>query len=82
MSSNVLLQAFDEQWKAIRRQLAEMEAEIQRIARQERAEVAASVPVYANLGALPTAGQQGRLAAAGGKLYFDTGAVWREVTLV
>jgi len=83
MSSEVLA-AFDAQWKSVKDALRDMKEEMGRAARQERAEVAGSVPVYATSGDFPTAGQLGRLAAAAdtGKLYFDDGSSWREVTLV
>jgi len=83
MSSEVLA-AFDAQWKSVKDALRDMKEEMGRAARQERAEVAGSVSVYATTGDFPTAGQLGRLVAASdtGKLYFDDGLSWREVSLV
>ena len=72
MSQTDLVAIFDAQWKAVKDTLRTMKEDMNRAARQERAEVAGSVPVYATTGDFPTAGQ----------LYFDDGSSWREVTLV
>ncbi len=82
MASTDLLKAFDERWRELRDELRRLKEEAARAARQEHAEVAGSVPVYASTSFMPTAGVEGRLAAAGGKLYFDDGTSWREVQLV
>ncbi len=84
LHNNDLVSMFDAQWKSVKDALRTMKEDMSRAARQERAEVAGSVPVYATTGDFPTAGQVGRLAAAAdtGKLYFDDGSSWREVTLV
>lgn len=72
-----------EQWLRLKRDLKDLKAEVARASRQERAEVAGSVPVYGTVGELPAAGQLGRLAAveADGLLYFDNGTSWLTVTL-
>ena len=70
------------QWVQLKRDLADLKAEIAKASRQERAEVAGSVPVYATTGDLPTAGKLGRLASvrADGLLYHDNGTSWVAVT--
>jgi len=84
MSDDLLLRHFNQLWGELKRDLEALKHDVSRIARQERAEVAASVPVYASLGDLPPAGQLGRLCAvtATGKLYFDSGTTWKEVSLL
>ncbi len=74
-----LAEAFEMRWKALRRELADLKTETRRASRQARAEVAASVPVYASPDALPPAGQAGRLAVVGSTLYVDTGTTWRGI---
>lgn len=82
--SDGLVVVFNEQWRDLRERIVALQADVARNARQERAEVAASVPVFATTGDLPSAGQLGRLAAvsADHKLYFDNGTTWKEVSLV
>ncbi|MFC1959151.1 hypothetical protein ACFLYO_00420 [Chloroflexota bacterium] len=72
-----------EEWRKLKRDLNELKAQVTRAARQERAEVAGSVPVVAAVGDLPSAGQLGRWSAveADGLLYFDDGSSWKQVTL-
>ena len=82
MVSTELLKMFDARWREVQEALRRLQDEAGRTARRERAEVAGSVPVYPSAADLPTAGVEGRLASAGGKLYFDDGAAWREVQLV
>jgi len=84
MNDNSLLRHFDGRWRELKAAIAELKHDVNRVARQERAELAASVPVYAALVDRPAAGQLGRLCAvtATGKLYFDTGSVWKEVSLL
>ena len=43
------------------------------------AEVDLKVPTYANFGALPAAGQAGRLAIASNVVYWDNGSTWKAV---
>jgi len=76
--SKSLLEVFDYQWRELRTAVADLRNDVDRYARRERAEVAASVPVYATTGDLPAAGQLGRLAAvqADSRLYFDNGTSW------
>ncbi|WP_119069204.1 hypothetical protein [Aggregatilinea lenta] len=74
-----LAEAFETRWKALRRELADLKTETRRASRQARAEVAASVPVYASSDDLPPAGQAGRLAVVGSTLYVDTGTTWRGI---
>jgi hypothetical protein len=77
--NKTLLEVFDDRWKDLRRELAALKADVRRASRQERAEVAASVPVYASVEVLPPAGQPGRLALVGSTLYVDTGTGWRGI---
>ena len=79
-----LWKMFYQDFNALKRRVADLEDEVRMVARQERAEVAASVPVYATTGDLPVAGQCGRLAAVNldNKLYFDDGYDWQEVAFV
>ena len=73
----------DEEWRKLKRDLSELKTQVRLAARQERAEVAGSVPIVATGGDLPSAGQLGRLAAvtADSSLYFDDGSSWKQVTL-
>lgn len=82
-SQSRTLRMFNDQWRVLQSGLHSLKSDVRRAARQERAEVAASVPVYATIGDLPAVGQLGRLAAvsADSKLYFDNGTTWKEVTL-
>ncbi len=77
--NKTLAEIFNDRWRDLRRELAELKAETRRVSRQARAEVAASVPVYASSDDLPPAGQAGRLAVVGGTLYVDTGTTWRGI---
>ena len=72
-----LIDLFDARWKEMQRELSSLKTDMQRTGRQERAEVAASVPVYPTPAALPTPGQMGRLAVVSGTLYVDTGSTWQ-----
>lgn len=82
--NDFVMQVEREQWKRLQLRLRDMQQAIGKASRQERAEVAGSVPVYATTGDLPTAGQLGRLAAvqADSGLYFDNGTMWQKATLV
>lgn len=83
MSSSNLRSAFIAQWREMRLKLREIEARVSVVEKRERAEVAASVPVYDDVGDLPAAGQRGRVASVGSApsdLYFDNGSSWEQVT--
>ncbi len=81
--SKTLLDEINRQWTQQRAALDRLNRRVDKLAVRERAEVAGGVPIYATAGALPSAGQLGRLAAvaADNSLRFDNGTAWVTVAV-
>lgn len=80
-----LLEAFNAEWQHVRRELAEIRAEMQTIARRERAEVAGADPVYDTVSDLPTGFLGARATVANDGTgnpapYWHNGTSWHKVT--